>query len=73
MQKKIIHEYMSIYQFLVNKSNTIALETILTSSKILTEAKIDDIKKTQDLKQFIFGKKNDTLFDEDKNYYDKIK
>ena len=72
MQKKIIHEYMSIFQFLVNKTNSIALETVLTSSKILTEKKIDEIKKKQDLRDFIFSKNKDNLFEDESNHYDKL-
>jgi len=72
MQKKIIHEYMSIFQFLVNKTNSIALETALIASKILTEKKIEEIKQKQDLRDFIFLKNKDSLFDDDTNHYDKL-
>lgn len=71
MQKKAIHEYMAIYHFLVNRENNIALETIITSSKILTEKKLEEIKSKTDINEFIFGKVKDTLFEEE-DQFDKL-
>jgi len=60
---------MSIFHFLVNKTNSIALETALISSKVLTENKIKEIKKKLTLKDFIFKKSRSNLFEEE-NHYD---
>lgn len=61
LQKKAVQEYLSFINFFVNPKNSVALELALTSSaKILTENKMDEIKryiyqKDIDLTEFIFS------------------
>jgi len=68
MQKKAIQEYMSFIHFLMNKENEIALELSLIAGKTLTQAKIAEIKKTSTLKDFLFRKSKDSLFEDEHTF-----
>lgn len=70
MQKKSIQEYMSFIHFIMNKHNEIALESALIAGKTLTQTKINSIKETTSLKDYLFKNKNNSLFEEETSFSD---